>query len=107
MKVYIDNHVIDVMWSFYEKSIQLHPALDYMTVINKIDRLEKAMLEFSAFADAFHKEPYLSRWRDAGYLEFVCEDFHFAYKIYHLPSGERVLRFHDAVHSLLNHNCAN
>ena len=104
MKTYVDNHVFDVMWEFYEKSLELHPALDYATVINKINRLEKALYEFSAYADIFHREPYLPQWRDAGYLEFVCEDFHFAYKIYHLPTGEKILRFHDAVHSLLCHD---
>ena len=34
---------------------------------------------------------------------FVDKDFHFAYRIYMLEDGERIVRVHDAVHSLLYH----
>ena len=104
MRVYIDHHVFDVMWDFYEKSLAKYPTLDYPTVIKKMNRLEKAMLDFAKYAEAFHHEPYKKSWQDKGYLDFICEDFHFAYKVYHLANGEKILRFHDAVHSLLNYN---
>ena len=104
MKVYIENQVVETLWDFYLKSLAIHPALDYPTIINKIDRLENALLDFATYAEVLHHEPYILGWKDKGYLDFICEDFHFAYRIYHLPNGEKVLRFHDVVHSLLNHN---
>ena len=62
------------------------------------------MLQFANYAEILHKEPYREDWRSKGYYEFVAEDFHFAYRVYRLPNGEKVLRYHDAVHSLLNYN---
>ena len=70
----------------------------------KIDRLEHSMLQFAEYAEVFHKEPYRQDWHKAGYYEYITEDFHFAYRVYVLPNGEKVLRYHDAVHSYLNYN---
>ena len=104
MIVYIDQKVYDVLDRFYEVSMQNHVALNYQTVIAKIDRLEQAMNEFAEYAEVFHREPYRNDWRKAGYFEYDVERFHFAYRIYQLPSGEKVLYFHDAVHDTLNYN---
>ena len=43
-------------------------------------------------------------WKQAGYYEYYTEGFHFAYKVYRLPSGEKALYYHDAVHDTLNYN---
>ena len=40
-------------------------------------------------------------WIEAGWQEFVCEDFHFAFEYGHDQYGEEVVYVHDAVHSLL------
>ena len=104
MKVVIDQKVFDVLREFYTISCRIHFSLDYSTCIAKMNRLESAMLKFANYAEIFHKEPYREDWRNLGYYEFVTEDFHFAYRIYALPNGEKVLRYHDAVHSKLNYN---
>ena len=104
MKVYIDKLVYQVLDEFYDASMKKHITLDYPTVIAKIDRLEKAMYDFADKAGTIHTEPYRRDWKDAGYLELYAEGFHFAYKVYALPNGERILYYHDAVHDKLNYN---
>ena len=42
-------------------------------------------------------------WADAGWQEFICEDFHFAYESGFDASGEEVVYVHDAIHSLNYH----
>ena len=104
MMVYIDKKVYAVLDSFYEVSMRTHITLDYATVVAKIDRLEKAMYDFASYAEIFHRPPYKREWQEAGYYDYYTEGFHFAYKVYALPSGEKVLYYHDAVHDTLNYN---
>ncbi len=104
MKVYIDNQVYRVLDEFYDASMRKHITLDYQTIIEKIDRLEKALYDFADFAECFQRQPYRKDWQKAGYYEFYVEGFHFAYRVYQLPFGEKVLYYHDAVHSTLNYN---
>lgn len=104
MLVVIDQKVFDVLNDFYTVSCRKHVTLGYEECMAKIDRLENAMQRFSQYAEIFHKEPYRTDWCELGYSEYVAEDFHFAYRIYKLPNGGKVLRYHDAVHSLLNYN---
>ena len=104
MTVYIDRLVYQVLDEFYDASMKKYITLDYPTVKAKIDRLEQAMYDFADKAGKVHTEPYRRDWKEAGYLELYTEGFHFAYKIYALPDGERVLYYHDAVHDKLNFN---
>lgn len=104
MRVHIDRHVYQVLDEFYEASMRKHITLDLQTVLAKIDRLEQAMYEHAAIAGMAGKTPYRKDWQQAGYSELYVEQFHFAYKIYSLPSGELVLYYHDAVHDKLNYN---
>ncbi len=104
MKVVIDPKVYDTLKEFYVVSCRVHFSLEYSTCVAKMKRLERAMFDFSNYAEILHKTPYREDWRAMGYYEFVTEDFHFAYRVYKLPNGEKVLRYHDAVHSLLNYN---
>lgn len=104
MIVVIDQKVFDILNEFYTVSCRIHATLGIEECLAKIDRLEKAMRRFADYAEIFHKEPYRNDWRDLGYSEFTSEDFHFAYRVYILPNGEKVLRYHDAVHSYLNYN---
>ena len=103
MQIVIDQKVFDVLNEFYTISCKEHITLSLEECISKINRLECAMREFSQFAEILHKEPYRNDWRDLGYSEFVSENFHFAYRVYILPNGEKILRYHDAVHSLLHY----
>lgn len=104
MNVYIDKLVYQVLDKFYDASMKKYITLDYPTVLAKINRLEQAMQDFSSCAEKVHNVPYRKDWREAGYQELYVEQFHFAYKIYSLPSGEKVLYYHDAVHDTLNYN---
>lgn len=104
MIVHIDNRVYRVLDEFYEASMKKYVTLDYPTVKAKIDRLEAAMYDFADKAESVHTEPYRRDWKAAGYEELYVEGFHFAYKIYMLPDGEKVLYYHDAVHDTLNYN---
>lgn len=104
MIVYIDNLVYQVLEEFYDASMKKHITLDYPTVKAKIDRLEAAMYDFADKAESVHTEPYRRDWKTAGYNELYVEGFHFAYMVYILPNGEKVLYYHDAVHDTLNYN---
>ena len=104
MIVYIDEIVYNVLDEFYDASMRKHPSLDYQTVIAKIDRLEKALYDFADYAEMFHGGPYRRDWREAGYNQYNVEGFNFAYRVYVLPTGEKLLYYHDAVHDSLNCN---
>ncbi len=104
MKVYIDKQVYQVLDEFYDASMKKHITLDYPTVLAKIDRLEQALYDFAAVAGRINTPPYRKDWQLAGYKELYVEHFHFAYKLYSLPTGETVLYYHDAVHDTLNYN---
>lgn len=104
MRVVIDPQVYNVLDEFYKASREAHITLGLSECLAKIERLEFSMRQFAEYAEIFHKEPYRQDWRDAGYYEYITEDFHFAYRVYVLPNGEKVLIYHDAVHSFLNYN---
>ena len=104
IKVVIDKKVFTVLNEFYTISCREHVTLGFEECIAKINRLERAMRDFSEYAEIIHKVPYRKDWQAHGYSEFIAEEFHFAYKVYILPNGEKVLRYHDAVHSYLNYN---
>ncbi|MBQ8958026.1 MAG: hypothetical protein IJ057_05935 [Bacteroidales bacterium] len=103
MKVFIDKKVHLQIESFYEAAMAHHIALDEAVVIKKIDRLYDAMESLGTYAEIYPTAHLNNDWIPKGYQEFICEDFHFAYKIYTLEDGERIVRIHDAVHSLLYH----
>ena len=77
--------------------------LDEVTVIKKIDRLYDAMESLGTYAEIYPIARLNAEWISKGYQEFICEDFHFAYKIYTMDDGEKIIWIHDAVHSLLYH----
>ena len=104
MMVYIDSLVYQVLDAFYDASMREHITLDYATVVAKIDRMEQATHDFALIAEKVHHQPYRKDWQAVGYSEFIVEGFHFAYRVYQLPDGEKVLYYHDAVHDTLNYN---
>ena len=104
MRVYIDDLVYQVLDIFYTTSMKNHITLDYSTVLNKIDRLEKALYDFAPYAEKINNVPYRKDWQKAGYREYYAEGFHFAYDIYYLPTGEQVVFYCDAVHDKTNIN---
>lgn len=103
MKVFIDKEVHESLMDFYETAMLRHITLDEATVLKKIDRLYDALESLGDTADIYPLARLKQDWILKGYREFICEDFHFAYQTYILESGERIVRIHDAVHSLLYH----
>lgn len=101
MKIFIDQKVHKEIEHFYDIALQKHEALDEMTVLKKINRLYEALESLSIFAYIYPFARLKKEWIQEGYREFICEDFHFAYKIYKLENGTEIVRIHDAVHSLL------
>ena len=105
MIVRIDKNVHVQIAEFYAISMSLHPTLDKATVERKKSRLYAAIRELEIYATIYPKARYKQSWIDAGYHEFIAEDFHFAYKIYKIEeTGESVAYIVDACHSLLYHN---
>lgn len=103
MRVFIDKEVHLQIESFYEAAMAHHITLDEATVIKKIDRLYDALESLGDYAEIYPVSRLNSDWISKSYQEFICEDFHFAYKIYTMDDGERIVRIHDAVHSMLYH----
>ena len=102
MIVRIDKNVHVQIAEFYAIALALHPTLDEATIERKKSRLYAAIRELETYATIYPKARYKRAWIDAGYNEFIVEDFHFAYKIYRIEeTGELVAYVVDAVHSLL------
>jgi len=105
MQVRIDNNVHLQIADFYAISMELHPLLSEAVVEAKKNRLYAAIRSLKDFAHIYPKARYKQTWIDAGYREFIAEDFHFAYKIYRIEeTKEEVAYVIDACHSLLYHN---
>ena len=103
MKVFIGKEVHRQIESFYEAAMAHHITLDEAIVNKKIDRLYDAMESLGTYAEIYPLARLNAEWISKGYQEFICEDFHFAYKIYTMDDGEKIVWIHDAVHSLLYH----
>lgn len=101
MRVYIDKTVHEEIMSFYRAALAHHVTLDEITVMKKIDRLYDALESLGDYAGIYPHARLKPDWISKGYQEFICEDFHFAYQVCQLEDGERIVRVHDAVHSLL------
>ena len=101
MRVFIDKAVHEEIMSFYKAALAHHITLDETTVLKKIDRLYDAMESLGDYAEIYPYARLKADWVKNGYHEFICEDFHFAYQVYQFEDGEKFIRIHDAVHSLL------
>lgn len=102
MIVRVDKSVHLAIEDFYDIAIQLHPTLSEETVIAKKLRLYAAIRSLKDYAHIYPKARYKRAWIEAGYREFIAEDFHFAYKIMLLKeTNEEVAYIVDACHSLL------
>lgn len=103
MEVYIDEEVHKKLVSFYQAALRHHEALDEATVVNKINRLYDALDSLGDTAEIYSLARLKEDWIIKGYREFLCEDFHFAYQVYVLENGERIVRIHDVIHSMSYH----
>lgn len=103
MRLVVDKRVYEKVIHFYDVAIDLHPSLDEIMVLRKEKRLFESLQFLTIFPKAYGFAKHNQAWEEAGYREFICEDFHFAYTIRTLKSGEQVVLVVDAVHSLLYH----
>jgi hypothetical protein len=104
MQVLISKIVHLAIEDFYDIALKRHPALDEETVMKKVERLYSAMESLGKYAHIYPLARYKREWVKKGYKEFICEDFHFAYRIVENESGEEFALIEDACHSLLYHN---
>lgn len=104
MRVLIKDVVFERVDAFYMKAIDLHPTLDVRVVLAKEQRLYSALKSLGSTYFLYSPPRYIRKWQEAGYLDFICEDFHFAFCITELPDGEVIISVEDARHSLLFHD---
>lgn len=103
MRVIIDNEVHLAIEDFYRAAMVRHITLSFQTVEDKKNRLYDAIEDLRFNHRIYPKARLKQGWIDAGWQEFICEDFHFAYEFGYDKNGEEVVYVHDAVHSLLYH----
>ena len=96
MKVFITQKVHKNIKEFYDYALSHHEALDEITVMHKVQRLYDSLESLGGYANIYPMARLKTEWIDNNYREYICEDFHFAYKIYVLDNEEIVI-VHDAV----------
>ena len=101
LEVRIDDGVYLDLTEFYKFSLKQHPALDEITVLNKEQRLIRALKDLGKYALTDHREVRHLPWARKGYKDYYVDGFHFGYKIETLPSGEKVVVVYEALHELL------
>lgn len=104
MRVIVHERVYEAVDAFYAASIAKHPSLDLQTVLNKEDRLYNALQTLGKSYYLYGEPRYILDWKQKGYSDFIFEDFHFAFHVVVLPTGELVVSVEDARHSLLFHD---
>lgn len=104
MRVIISNRAKNAINDFYKEALKRHEALDEITVTKKVRRLYGGIRELRTFHSIHPKARYIDEWIQKGYRDFTIEDFHIAYQLAKLESGETVVYVADACHSLLYHS---
>ena len=104
MRVIIKDTVYSAVEDFYVAAMEKHPSLDLQTVLNKEERMYKALQELGETYYLFNESRYVIDWKRKGYFDFMYEGFHFAFHVAVLPSGEMVVAVEDARHDLLFHD---
>lgn len=73
-------------------------------MLKKEERMYNALQTLGNTYYLYREPRYIVDWKRKGYLDFMYEEFHFAYRVAVLPSGEMVVSVEDARHSLLFHD---
>ncbi len=103
MRIIIDKRVRREIFDFYDAAMQLHPSLSWEAVSKKAERLYSELNSLADYYTIYPKARLKKEWVEAGWQEFVCEDFHFAFEVCMDEQGRQFIWIHDAVHSLLYH----
>lgn len=104
MKVVISLKARNAIDDFYHEALKRHEALDEVTVTKKVRRLYAGIRQLKSFYSIYPKARYIEEWIQKGYHDFKIEDFHIAYQLRKLQSGETIVYVTDACHSLLYHS---
>ena len=104
MRVIVHERVYMAVDEFYAAAIAKHPALDLETVLKKEERMYNALGSLGKTYYLYQESRYILDWKRKKYLDFIYEDFHFAFHVVALHSGELVVSVEDARHSLLFHD---
>ena len=102
MKVLVKPLVRERLDEFYEAAMKHHITLGEETVLAKKERLISALSTLETI-QGFSKARYNDMWKQNGWHDFICEDFHFAYELAQDEEGNDVVVVQDAIHSLLFH----
>lgn len=103
MKVFVSPTVHTKIEEFYKAAMNNHLFLEESVVRNKMNRLYASMEAIGDFPYAYPKARVKTDWKNKGYREFICEDFHFAYKVIRSKSREPFVAIYDAEYSALNY----
>lgn len=104
MRVIVKDTVYQAVEEFYEAAMENHPSLDIRTVLKKEERMYRALQSLGRTYYLYQAPHFIQEWKDKGYSDFIYEDFHFAFLVSVIPSGELVVSVEDARHSLLFHD---
>lgn len=104
MRVIVKDSVYQAVEDFYIVAMEKHPTLDIQTVLNKEERLYNALQSLGKTYYLYNESRYVIDWKRSGYLDFMYEGFHFAFRVAVLPSGEMVVSVEDARHDLQFHD---
>jgi hypothetical protein len=104
MRVVVNEKVQENLNEFYAIALRLHPALDEVTVMHKLDRLYASLEDLGKNPYLYTYAQYKKEWKEKRYRVYSKEGVLFAYTIALDESGETYVRVHDAVHSLLYHD---
>ena len=104
MKIIIEPSVHQAIDNFYDTAILRHwHTLSYETVERKKQRLYDGIRSLKDYYKIFGSPRLNQEWINAGWQEFICEDFHFAYEVLLDKDGHEMIIIRDAVHSMLYH----
>ncbi len=104
MRVIVRDTVYQAVENFYDEAMKNHPTLDIQTVLNKEERLYKALKKLGKTYYLYQESRYVIDWKRKGYLDFMYESFHFGFHVVALPSGELVVSVEDVRHDLNFHD---
>lgn len=104
MRVIVRDKVYEALDEFYAASMKKHPTLDLQTVLDKEERLFNALQTLGETYYLYNEPRYILDWIRKGYKDFMHENFHFAFHVVVLPTGEMVVAVEDVRHDLMFHN---
>lgn len=104
MRVVVKAKVQESLDEFYEISMRLHPSLDEVTVMKKMERLYASLEVLGRNPYLYTPAQYKKEWKEKMYRVYSVENVIFAFTIALDDSGETYVLVHDAVHSLLYHD---